>query len=123
MLHLGYGATFTVPQVNYDAYGRVTGHTNRTVKIPAASSGSDNCAKFACWWGLWTGTPVYNGDGTFSQGSSDGDGDYYIKWTAPSGGTWQWFELNSYGYVNKTGRISGGSVIDKVAGRFVIRVA
>ena len=30
-----YGATFTVPQINYDTYGRLTGYTNRTVKIPA----------------------------------------------------------------------------------------
>lgn len=33
-----YGATFTVPQINYDTYGRVTGHNNYTVKIPAASA-------------------------------------------------------------------------------------
>ena len=64
MLHLGYGATFTVPQVNYDAYGRVTGHTNRTVKIPAASSGYP----------------------TVFVISSSG------KFTLPSGGTWRYMQ-------------------------------
>lgn len=123
MLHLGYGATFTVPQVNYDAYGRVTGHTNRTVKIPAASSGSDNCAKFACWHGFWgKSSTMYVGDGTFSKGSSDGDGDYYTKWTAPSGGTWQWAVQDGNGFFAYSGRISGGSSIEKLR-CVVIRVA
>ena len=31
-----YGDTFTVPYITYDVYGRITGRTNRTVKIPAA---------------------------------------------------------------------------------------
>lgn len=122
MLHLGYGATFIVPQVNYDAYGRITGHINRTVKIPAATSGSDNCAKFACWYGYWGNSNIVNvGDGTFSQGSYDGD-DYYIKWTAPSGGTWQWYSVNA-GNPSISQRISGGSSVDKRHNGFAIRVA
>ena len=28
--------TFTVPYITYDAYGRVTGRTNRTITLPAA---------------------------------------------------------------------------------------
>ena len=35
---LTYGGTFTVPYVTYDAYGRVTGRTNRTMTMPAAST-------------------------------------------------------------------------------------
>ena len=36
---LSYGGTFTVPYITYDAYGRVTGRTNRTMTMPAAPSG------------------------------------------------------------------------------------
>ena len=30
-----HGGTFTVPYITYDAYGRVTGRTNRTITLPA----------------------------------------------------------------------------------------
>ncbi|MBR5574372.1 MAG: hypothetical protein IKW35_07760 [Paludibacteraceae bacterium] len=33
---LSYGGTFTVPYFTYDAYGRVTGRTNRTMTMPTA---------------------------------------------------------------------------------------
>lgn len=35
---LSYGGTFTVPYFTYDAYGRITGRTNRTMTMPAAPS-------------------------------------------------------------------------------------
>lgn len=34
-----HGGSFVVPYITYDAYGRVTGRTNRTITLPAASSG------------------------------------------------------------------------------------
>lgn len=34
----GYGGTFTVPYITYDAYGRVTGRTNRTITMPSATA-------------------------------------------------------------------------------------
>lgn len=35
---LSYGGTFTVPYFTYDAYGRITGRTNRTMTMPAKFS-------------------------------------------------------------------------------------
>lgn len=35
---LSHGGTFTVPYFTYDAYGRITGRTNRTLTLPAAPS-------------------------------------------------------------------------------------
>ena len=102
-----YGATFTVPKVVYDAYGRVTGHTNYTVKIPAAPSGGSatllsgvavaskpnapsNCA---CYGGM---TVSYTGSPDTKQG--------VLK--LPSGGTWRWITTYSSG-----GESSGGTTI------------
>ena len=45
-----FGATFTVPNVVYDEYGRVTGHTNYTVKIPAAPAGANPQAYVNAVW-------------------------------------------------------------------------
>lgn len=35
---LTYGDTFTVPYITYDAYGRITSKTNRTMTMPSAST-------------------------------------------------------------------------------------
>lgn len=35
---LSYGGTFTIPYFTYDAYGRITGRTNRTMTMPAKPS-------------------------------------------------------------------------------------
>lgn len=105
MLHLGYGATFTVPQVNYDAYGRVTGHTNRTVKIPAAPSGGSASALS----NITTGTASSSG------------------YTLPSGGTWAYChghggysENGMYSFTLYTGKAAGGTKITNSSGSMYI---
>ena len=90
---LAYSGTFTVPYITYDAYGRVTGRTNRTMTMPAApSGGSDTCANFACWTNTYNSQNAFRvGSGSFSKGSivSSGSSWSFTTWVAPSGGTWQ----------------------------------
>ena len=98
-----YGSTFTVPKVVYDKYGRVTGHTNYTVKIPAAPSGG-------------TATAVSN-VAVVSQSTG--------SWSIPSGGTWKYF---AYGYGAdtserefKSGTVAGGSAVSKIFNGIAVR--
>ena len=96
-----YGATFTVPQVNYDAYGRVTGHTNRTVKIPAApSGGSANMLKGVAM-ALTSKGPNYFQFGGFSFPGNIG------QFTFPSGGTWRYAKITNTG--GEVGDVAGGT--------------
>lgn len=87
-----FGATFTVPYITYDAYGRVTGNTNRTVKIPAAPSSVTTATKA-------TTTP------NTKVVSFKGD-----SYTFPSGGTWAGL------FAIQTGASAGAEVFSGKAG-------
>lgn len=65
--------TFTVPYITYDAYGRVTGRTNRTITLPAAPTSVSSAT---------TATAMPNVAG--------GDSATYI----PSGGMWKIFAIS-----------------------------
>ena len=103
-----YGATFTVPQINYDTYGRVTGHSNRTVKIPDAPSGG-------------TATAISNvvcfHNKTLYGGGSISEGRYDYTLTLPSGGTWRayyYYGIDSGDYVDYSRtvtQVAGGKTI------------
>lgn len=96
-----YGATFTVPQINYDTYGRVTGYTNRTVKIPAAPSVTSINGAVAYCKITGTSKSAYTKNLThnitygsiFQENWADSDSywpdyHYQVPCTIPSGGTW-----------------------------------
>lgn len=115
-----FGATFTVPYITYDAYGRVTGRTNRTVKIPAAPSvTSINGAVAYC---KITGTSksgytknlthnITYGSIFKEDWSSDDDywpdNRYQVPCTIPSGGTWICVGASN-ARNNISGLVSGG---------------
>lgn len=120
-----YGATFTVPQINYDTYGRVTGYTNRTVKIPAAPSSATAISNCAAWYSLYDVSESWRwGAGTFTQSTNTwGSGGHFTKWKAPSGGTWGIFPLGGLN-VSLSGRtISGGTTIEMKSTCIAIRIA
>lgn len=67
---LTYSGTFVVPYITYDAYGRVTGRTNRTMTMPEASSGKPTALYYV-----------------YSQSANN---------TLPSGGTWLCWLVDTY---------------------------
>lgn len=129
MLLRHIGDTFTVPQVNYDEYGRITGTINYTVQIPAAPSVTNisgtaakataipNCA---AWSRMYT---WHWGVGTFSKGSAISSSYYYTKWKAPSGGTWGLYTHSDVSDAMDGKTISGGTTIETKANTFAIRIA
>lgn len=106
---LAYSGTFTVPYITYDAYGRVTGRTNRTMTMPAAPSGGTATAisNVCCggrnsrgdFYGIYNCTTTQQNNGTQSK-------SYYI--VVPSGGTWAYMNHNGAGTVSGGGRIVVG---------------
>lgn len=111
------GGTFTVPYITYDAYGRVTGRTNRTITLPAAPT---SVTKAACLTNICSAVKTSAGTSTTSkQGSctvstksynKEGDTFYKMTVTLPSGGSWHWVSISGSNY--KTGRSSGGTAIE-----------
>ena len=97
---LAYSGTFTVPYITYDAYGRVTGRTNRTMTMPAAPSGETAATA--------TATPnvacayTSNDDGVYVFNCTKGSSSAKL----PSGGTWRYMTD-----AQKAGQVSGGSSI------------
>ena len=106
-----YDSTFTVPKVVYDKYGRVTGHTNYTVKIPAAPSVTNISGTAA------TATAIPNVSNFAVQTAT--------TWNIPSGGRWACLYKNNIGgdisYYSKN--VSGGTAISKVEWGFAVRIA
>ena len=116
---LSYGGTFTVPYVTYDAYGRVTGRTNRTMTMPSAPS-------------------VTNISGTAAKATATPNVTFAINsgvagktWTVPSGGTWrcQYTVATSQGggdgytYSKTIADKSGGTSISNVTDAHAIRIS
>ena len=84
-----YGSTFNVPYVTVDTYGRVTGCSTKTVKIPAAPTSVTAMPNVAV--------------GTVAGGSNI---------TIPSGGTWKLHGLSTgRGVWIYGGSVSGGSTV------------
>ena len=113
---LAYSGTFTVPYITYDAYGRVTGRTNRTMTMPAASSGGTA----SMLSGVTTAIKNYAAKGVgyggmvitdSSRGSNDnGTPMYYTNFKLPSGGTWMWVCDHSNNNIT-SGQSSGNTTI------------
>lgn len=62
----GYGGTFTVPYITYDAYGRVTGRTNRTITMPVAGGGANAYVTASWqsgknWYRVWSNGRIEQG--------------------------------------------------------------
>ena len=93
-----FGGTFTVPYITYDAYGRVTGRTNRTITLPAAPTSVDYANS------AWSATVTPN---VVAYETEDGSA------TLPSGGTWAYtFSRAMYsGNAGVSGTASGGTTI------------
>ena len=115
-----YGATFTVPQINYDTYGRVTGYTNRAVKIPAAPSVTSINGAVAYCKITGTSKSAYTKNlthnityGSIFKEDWSGDDDYWsdnryqVPCTIPSGGTWICVGASN-ARNNTAGFVSGG---------------
>jgi len=96
-----FGATFTVPKVVYDKYGRVTGHTNYTVKIPAASTSVTTATKATTVPNV---VVVHNGT-AYGGGTVN-----VLKYTFPSGGTWRYL-LAAQAYYKVCGQVAGGTTL------------
>ena len=110
---LAYSGTFTVPYITYDAYGRVTGRTNRTMTMPAAPSGGAVQGYVSNTSGLLNS---YSHSGTINLPSG---GTYaimrtYMKTTGSGANTEREGVIQSY-------TASGGSTVTGVA--IAIRVA
>ena len=94
--------TFTVPYITYDAYGRITGRTNRTITLPAAPSSTTTATKATSIPNVVVAFANIQYGGTLS-------GDYV---TLPSGGTWRY--VRGYSATNASslvGQVAGGSKI------------
>lgn len=95
--------TFTVPYITYDAYGRVTGRTNRTITLPAAPT-SVSSATTATTATAIPNIMLHNGNGGYNGSYNSGT----KKYTIPSGGTWAYILFNP--------DISGGKRVFTVSG-------
>ena len=101
--------TFTVPYITYDAYGRVTGTTNRTITLPAAPtsvSSATTASKTTTTPNMATAyLEEVGGSGATGSGCSVSG----YKVTIPSGGTWRYLWLSTSNGV--CGTIAGGQTI------------
>ena len=110
---LTYGGTFTVPYVTYDAYGRVTGRTNRTMTMPSAPSSTTTASKataiastsFIAVRDGYSGSTVNYGGGTVTYSGTT------AKYTFPIGGNWRYF-LQQSGMEVVPAQIAGGKTIN-----------
>ena len=115
------GGTFTVPYITYDAYGRVTGRTNRTITLPAAPTSVTTATKAGAVTNITSAVKVSATSATTSkQGSctvsttsrqEDGDKIYSMTVTLPSGGNWHWIKSGVSATTWSTGRSAGGTAI------------
>lgn len=99
-----HGGTFTVPYITYDAYGRVTGRTNRTITLPAAPTSVSTATKTTTVPNFAVATAYTK---KCSGGSISGN-----NWVLPSGGTWRYIKLYAVGTSNGAatcGTVAGGS--------------
>ena len=104
---LAYSGTFTIPYVSYDEHGRVSGGGERTITMPAASSGYPKVAMLTRD-GIQSASTTCTNIGGFvvSYGSRRGE-DYPITIKLPSGGTWTWV----YPTLVVAGSSAGGTTI------------
>ena len=101
--------TFTVPYITYDAYGRVTGKTNRTITLPAAPTSVSSATTASSTTSTPNMVTAYMLEMGGSGASSSGCSINGYRVTIPSGGTWRylWFGLSNGG----CGDIAGGQTI------------
>ena len=98
--------TFTVPYITYDAYGRITGRTKRTITLPAAPSSTTTATKATTTPNMITAFMEAMG-GSGASGSGCSVSGYKV--TIPSGGTWRYLWL---GYSSGAcGTIAGGQTL------------
>ena len=83
--------TFTVPYITYDAYGRVTGKTNRTITLPAAptSVSSATTATTATKANNMATAAVIVAYASACVGATVTESGGTYSFTLPSGGTWK----------------------------------